>query len=82
MRSIFPDSEIARAYSSASTKTTCMINGCLAPHFKSILVEAMKVGAYLIAVDGSNDTGIDKIKFVFMSPVVEESLPVCALQVA
>ncbi len=61
MRTIFPDSEISKAYSSASTKTTCMINGALAPHFKSILVDAMRSGAYSIAVDGSNDTGLEKM---------------------
>ena len=61
MRSIFPDSEIAKAFSSASTKTTCMINGALAPHFKSILVNTMKEGAYSIAVDGSNNTGLEKM---------------------
>ncbi len=61
MRTIFTDSEICKAYSSASTKTTYMINGALAPHFKSILVDAMRSGAYSIAVDGSNDTGLEKV---------------------
>ena len=32
-KDIFPDSDIAKER--ASTKTTCMINGSLAPHFKS-----------------------------------------------
>lgn len=61
MISIFPDSEVAKAFSSTSTKTTCIINGALAPHFKSILVDSMKAGAYSIAVDGSNDTGLQKM---------------------
>ena len=61
MRSIFPDSEVAKAFSSASTKTTYIINGALAPHFKSILVDSMKAGAYSIAVDGSDDTGLQKM---------------------
>ena len=38
-----------------------MIDGTLAPHFKLILVETMKGGAYLIAVDGSNDSGLKKV---------------------
>lgn len=32
-KTIFPDSEIAKAYSSGRTKTTCMINGALKPYF-------------------------------------------------
>jgi hypothetical protein len=54
---IFTDSEIAKAYSSAKTKTTCILNGALAPHFKSALVEQMKTAPFSIAIDGSNDTG-------------------------
>ena len=30
MKEIFPDSEVARNFASASTKTTCMINSLLA----------------------------------------------------
>ena len=33
-KDIFPDSEIAKAYSSGRTKTTCIINGALKPHFR------------------------------------------------
>ena len=61
LRSIFPDSEIAKSYASASTKTTCMINGSMAPYFRSTLVNAMKTGAFSIAIDGSNDAGIEKM---------------------
>ena len=31
---IFPDSQIAKGYSSARTKTTCILNLALAPHFQ------------------------------------------------
>ena len=40
-KDIFPDSEIAKAYSCAQTKTTCILNGALAPRFRSSLVEHM-----------------------------------------
>ena len=30
---LFPDSKIAQKYSAAATKTTCMINGAIAPTF-------------------------------------------------
>ena len=61
LKDIFPDSEIAKGYASASTKTTCLVNGSLAPHFKAALVNAMKVQPFSVAVDGSNDTGLEKM---------------------
>ena len=42
-------------------KTSCIINGSLAPHFKAALVEAMKNNPLAIAVNGSNDTGLEKM---------------------
>ena len=33
-KSIFPDSEIAKAYFSGRTETTCIINGALKPYFR------------------------------------------------
>ena len=35
---IFPDSEIAKHYSSRRTKTACMINGAIAPFYQHNLV--------------------------------------------
>lgn len=32
---IFPDSQIAKRYACARTKTTCMLNLAIAPHFQS-----------------------------------------------
>ena len=60
-KDIFSDSEIGKEYSSASTKTTCIINGSLAPHFKSELVCAMRTQPLSIAIDGSNDSGLEKM---------------------
>ena len=34
VKDIFPDSQIAKQYSSARTKTTSMLNLAIAPHFK------------------------------------------------
>ena len=61
LKDVFPDSNIAKQYVSASTKTTCIVNGSLAPHFKSELVLAMKTQPFTIAIDGSNDTGVEKM---------------------
>ena len=33
LREIFPDSGIAKKYASCQTKTTCMLNMAVAPHF-------------------------------------------------
>ena len=61
---IFSDSEIPTGYASAQTKTTCIISGYLAPHFKSRLISTMTSGPFSVAVDGSNDSRLEK-----MSPV-------------
>ena len=60
-KDIFPDSQIAKGYASARAKTTCILNGSLAPHFKASLVHAMKSSYFYVAIDGSNDTGLSKM---------------------
>ncbi len=61
MKEIFPDSIIAKGYACARTKTTCIINGCLGPHFKSNLISRMTRGPFSVAIDGSNDNGLEKM---------------------
>ena len=58
---VFPDSEIAKNFSSRRTKTACIINGVIAPFFQQLLVESMKSDPFAIAIDGSSDTGIEKM---------------------
>ena len=58
---IFPDSEIAKKFSSRHTKTACIINGAIAPHYQQQLVESMKKAAFAVAIDGSNDSGVEKM---------------------
>ena len=60
-RDIFPDSEIARAYSCARTKTTCILNGAVAKHLQSSLIEHMLEEPFSLATDGSNDSGLQKM---------------------
>ena len=62
-KDIFPDSEIhvASGYASRKTKTTCIINGALRDHFHSRLIEVIKTRPYSLAVDGSNDTELQKM---------------------
>ena len=61
IRNIFPDSKIASNYHSASTKATCMLNFAVAPALLDDLVGSMKIHPFSISIDGSNDTGLQKM---------------------
>jgi len=43
---------------------TCIINGSLAPYFKTSLVESMQKQAFSIAIDGSNDNDLEKMNLL------------------
>ena len=58
---IFPDSEIAKRYASRQTKTACLINRAIAPFFCQKLVTTMKTTPFSVAIDGSSDTGKEKM---------------------
>ena len=72
-RDIFTDSEIAKNYSARRTKTACIINGAVAPYFLKYLVESMKNGPFALAIDGSSDSGVEK-----MSPLTIRIFDVAA----
>ncbi|KAK1902453.1 THAP domain containing protein 7 [Dissostichus eleginoides] len=57
----FPDSKIAQKYSSARTKTTAIINKCVAPYLMDELVKNLCDQPFSLATDGSNDTGREKL---------------------
>lgn len=58
---IFPDSKIAKGFSAARTKTSCIMNIALHPHFESVLVGQMKSEPFALAMDGSNGTDLQKM---------------------
>ena len=60
-KSIFPDSKIAKAYSCGKTKASCILNRAIAPDLQSILIEQIKTSCYSIAIDESNDQGLQKM---------------------
>ena len=60
-RDMFPDSSVAKSFCAARTKSTCILNMALRPHFEKILIDHMKTNPFSIAVDGSNDTDIRKM---------------------
>ena len=61
LRSVFSDSKIAAKYHSASTKAMCMLNQAVAPTLVQNLLENMKSHPFSLSVDGSNDTGLEKM---------------------
>lgn len=61
LRSQFSDSKVAAQYHSASTKAMCMLNGAVAPSLMSDLLAKMKTGAFSIMIDGSNNSGLQKM---------------------
>ena len=60
-KDVFSDSEITKSCSSAGTKTACILNGAIAPHSKSALVARMRTAPFSVAIDGSNDNGLEKL---------------------
>ena len=57
----FPDSKIAKNYSSCQTKTTAIISKSFPPHCLDYIVEHWKSHPYSVGTVGSNDTGIEKM---------------------
>ena len=55
------DSEVAKGYSCAKTKTSCILNNAIGPEFQHELVSLMQQSPYSLCIDGSNDTGLFKM---------------------
>ena len=60
-RNIFADSNIAKAYSCAKTKASCILNNATAPKLQEALANQMKAICFNIATDRSNYQGLEKI---------------------
>ena len=60
-KEIFPDSKIAAAYASGRTKTSAILNVALGPHCHNFLVDHRKSHPFRLGIDGSNDTGLNKM---------------------
>ena len=63
-RQMFPDSDIAKNYASAHTKTNCIINDAIAPSTQEDLVSTMKYQPYYLAIDGSSDNNLEKMNLL------------------
>lgn len=60
LKECLKDSKTAQEYKCVRTKSSCIVNEALAPHFMSELVVQMREGPYTLITDGSNDTGISQ----------------------
>ena len=60
IRDVF-DGEVAKGYSCAKTKTSCILNNVIPPEFQHELVSLMQQSPYSLCIDGSNDTGLLKM---------------------
>ncbi|KAL2091672.1 hypothetical protein ACEWY4_013935 [Coilia grayii] len=61
LKKCFPDSKIAKKYSSARTKTSAIINRAVSPYLLSELVKLLREKPFSLSTDGSDDTGKEKM---------------------
>ena len=69
---MFPDSKIAKAFSAAKTKTTCIIKGALFPHFTEPVIELCRKSSFSILCDEGNDN--DDKNFAILVRLWDENL--------
>ncbi|XP_049455395.1 uncharacterized protein LOC125902816 [Epinephelus fuscoguttatus] len=61
LKECFKDSRTAQEYRCATTKTSCIVNEALAPHFMKELVVQMREQPYALITDGSINSGVEKM---------------------
>ena len=57
IRKVFPDSNVASRYHSASTKATCMLNLAIAPMLKENLIANMRIHPFSVSIDAQTIQG-------------------------
>lgn len=53
---MFPDSQIAKSFKSGHTKTTCIVNGALQPHFATPVEKLCQENPFSVLCDEGSDT--------------------------
>ena len=76
MKECFRESKTAQDYKCAKTKTACIINEALAPHFNE-LSGLLREGPYTLIMDGSNNTGISQTEI--LNTMFHTNLAICFL---
>jgi len=72
IRDVF-DGEVAQGYACAKTKTTCILNRAVAPQLRDELVSLMQNMPYSLSVDGSNDSGLEKMNPLTVRVYIENT---------
>ena len=70
---MFPDSDIAKKFSSARTKTTAVVNNVLAPSLREKLIVAMRCGPFSLLFDEATDIGVVKSACMVIRTFDEEA---------
>ena len=77
-RAMFPDSEIAKKYGCAATKTAAIINYAIAPSLCSPLIEHLQQNPFSLAIDGSSDTGTENMYPLVVRVYNEKTGEICS----
>lgn len=77
-RKMFPDSDIAKKYGCAATKTAAIVNYSLAPSLHDPLVTHLQENPFSLAIDGSSDTGTESMYPLVLRIYDEKLKAVCS----
>ena len=75
---MFLDSEIAKKYECAATKTAPIINYAIAPSLRSPLIEHLQQNPFSLAIDGSSDTGTENMYPLVVRVYNEKTREICS----
>lgn len=71
---MFPDSKIAKVYSSGETETTMIVKGALAPSKDSVVTRMCQTGPFLLFFNGGGDQGVENKGFVILVRIFDETI--------
>lgn len=69
---MFPDSQVAKAFRCAATKTTCIVKGALSPYFFEAVVTLCRENPFSILCDEGSDT--DRHNFAILVRMWDDKL--------
>ena len=71
-RAMFPDSQVAKGFRCAATKTTCIVKGALSPYFSDPVTTLCRETPFSILCDEGSDT--DRHNFTILVRMWDENL--------
>ena len=72
LKAMFPDSQIAKGFRCAATKTTCIVKGALNPYFLEAAISLCKENPFSILCDEGSDT--DRHNFAILARTWDDKL--------